>query len=56
MAMAAGKNVTLTKPEDWSKVFEDEGIPSPQLDKAVTWARKNPLCRSASDWPAARSR
>ncbi len=45
MALAAGKNVTLTKPEDLSKVLEDEGILFTQLDKAVNWARKNSL------WP-----
>jgi NADH-quinone oxidoreductase subunit B len=45
MAMAVGKNVTLTKPEDLSKVLEDEGILFTQLDKAVNWARKNSL------WP-----
>jgi len=45
MAMAAGKNVTLTKPEDLSKVLEDQGILFTQLDKAVNWARKNSL------WP-----
>ena len=45
MAMAAGKYVTLTKPEDLSKVLEDQGILFTQLDKAVNWARKNSL------WP-----
>jgi len=45
MSMALGKNVTLERPEDMSKLLADEGIIFTQLDKAVNWARKNSL------WP-----
>src|SRR5579864_9516030 len=41
------KVVTLDKPEDLSKVLQNEGIILSQLDKAVNWARKNSL------WPLA---
>ena len=45
VSQALAHNVTLTKPDDLTKVLEDEGIIFTQLDKAVNWARKNSL------WP-----
>jgi len=45
MSQALSKNVTLSKPDDVSKLLEDQGIIFTQLDKAVNWARKNSL------WP-----
>jgi NADH-quinone oxidoreductase subunit B len=41
------RRVTLDKPEDLTKVLQNEGIILSQLDKAVNWARKNSL------WPLA---
>ena len=38
-------NVTLTKPDDFGKLLEDEGIIFTTLDKAVNWARKAPSGR-----------
>src|ERR1700739_3697643 len=40
-----GKHVTLTKPDDFGKLLQDEGIIFTQLDKAVNWARKSSI------WP-----
>jgi NADH-quinone oxidoreductase subunit B len=40
-----GKSVTLTKPDDFGKLLQDEGIIFTQLDKAVNWARKSSI------WP-----
>ena len=45
MSKALGKDVTLTKPEDFGKLLEDEGIIFTTLDKAVNWARKSSI------WP-----
>jgi NADH-quinone oxidoreductase subunit B len=39
------KGVTLTKPDDFGKLLQDEGILFTQLDKAVNWARKSSI------WP-----
>jgi len=39
--------VTLDKPEDLTRVLQNEGIILSQLDKAVNWARKSSL------WPLA---
>ena len=40
MSTSLGKHVTLTKPDDFGKLLEDEGIIFTTLDKAVNWARK----------------
>jgi NADH-quinone oxidoreductase subunit B len=40
-----GKSVTLTKPDDFGKLLQEEGIIFTQLDKAVNWARKSSI------WP-----
>ena len=45
MSVSLGKHVTLTKPDDFGKLLEDEGIIFTQLDKAVNWARKSSI------WP-----
>src|SRR6202034_1135225 len=45
MSTSAGKNVTLTKPDDFGNLLQDEGIIFTQLDKAVNWARKSSI------WP-----
>jgi NADH-quinone oxidoreductase subunit B len=45
MSTSLGKHVTLTKPDDFGKLLEDEGIIFTTLDKAVNWAR------SSSIWP-----
>ena len=45
MATTLGKSVTLTKPDDFGKLLQDEGIIFTQLDKAVNWARKSSI------WP-----
>ena len=45
MSTSLGKHVTLTKPDDFGKLLEDEGIIFTQLDKAVNWARKSSI------WP-----
>src|SRR5216110_1969010 len=45
MSTALGKHVTLTKPDDFGKLLEDEGIIFTTLDKAVNWARKSSI------WP-----
>src|SRR5437763_214931 len=37
--------VTLTKPDDFGSLLQDEGIIFTQLDKAVNWARKSSI------WP-----
>ena len=51
MSVNGGPNVTrkvvLDKPEDLTKVVQNEGIILTQLDKAVNWARKSSL------WPLA---
>jgi NADH-quinone oxidoreductase subunit B len=47
MSIDGGRNVTLDKPEDLTKVLHGEGIILSQLDKAVNWARKSSL------WPLA---
>src|SRR6202789_4499981 len=39
------RNVTLDKPDDFTRVLADEGIIFTQLDKAVNWARKSSI------WP-----
>ena len=39
MSTSLGKHVTLTKPDDFGKLLEDEGIIFTTLDKAVNWAR-----------------
>ena len=45
MSASLGKSVTLTKPDDFGKLLQDEGIIFTQLDKAVNWARKSSI------WP-----
>src|SRR6202048_2923415 len=45
MSTSLGKHVTLTKPDDFGKLLQDEGIIFTQLDKAVNWARKSSI------WP-----
>ena len=47
MSVDGGRRVTLDKPEDLTKVLNNEGIIFTQLDKAVNWARKSSL------WPLA---
>jgi len=56
MSTSLGKHVTLTKPDDFGSLLEDEGIIFTTLDKAVNWARGAPSGPSASAWPAAPSR
>ena len=45
MSTSLGKNVTLSKPDDFGKLLEDEGIIFTTLDKAVNWARRSSI------WP-----
>src|SRR5258708_38754241 len=45
MSTSLGKHVTLTKPDDFGKLLEDEGIIFTTLDKAGNWARKSSI------WP-----
>ena len=45
MEMSLGKSITLTKPDDFGKLLQDEGIIFTQLDKAVNWARRSSI------WP-----
>ena len=45
MSPSLGKHVTLTKPDDFGSLLQDEGIIFTQLDKAVNWARKSSI------WP-----
>src|ERR1700751_994692 len=45
MSIDGRRRVTLDKPEDLTKVLQNEGIILSQLDKAVNWARSNSL------WP-----
>lgn len=45
MSASLGKHVTLTKPDDFGSLLEDEGIIFTQLDKAVNWARRSSI------WP-----
>jgi NADH-quinone oxidoreductase subunit B len=45
MSTSLGKHVTLTRPDDFGKLLEDEGIIFTTLDKAVNWARKSSI------WP-----
>ena len=45
MSTSVGKNVTLTKPDDFGKLMQDEGIIFTSLDMAVNWARKSSI------WP-----
>ena len=47
MSVDGGRNVTLDRPDDLTKVLQNEGIILSQLDKAVNWARKSSL------WPLA---
>ena len=47
MSVDGRRKVTLDRPEDLTKVLQNEGIILSQLDKAVNWARKNSL------WPLA---
>jgi len=47
MGVDGRRKVTLDRPEDLTKVLQNEGIILSQLDKAVNWARKNSL------WPLA---
>ena len=45
MSTSLGKHATLTKPDDFGSLLEDEGIIFTTLDKAVNWARKSSI------WP-----
>ena len=47
MSVDGGRKYTLDRPEDLTKVLQNEGIILSQLDKAVNWARKSSL------WPLA---
>jgi NADH-quinone oxidoreductase subunit B len=47
LSVDGGRKVTLDKPEDLTRVLQNEGIILSQLDKAVNWARKSSL------WPLA---
>jgi len=47
MSVDGGRKVTLDRPEDLTKVLQNEGIILSQLDKAMNWARKSSL------WPLA---
>ena len=47
VSVDGGRNVTFDKPEDLTRVLQNEGIILSQLDKAVNWARKSSL------WPLA---
>jgi NADH-quinone oxidoreductase subunit B len=47
MSVDGGRQVTLDKPDDLTRVLQNEGIILSQLDKAVNWARKSSL------WPLA---
>ena len=47
MSVDGGPKLTLDRPEDLTKVLQNEGIIMSQLDKAVNWARKSSL------WPLA---
>jgi NADH-quinone oxidoreductase subunit B len=47
VSINGGRKVTLERPEDLTKVLQNEGIILSQLDKAVNWARKSSL------WPLA---
>src|SRR5436305_15187831 len=43
MSTSVGKHATLTKPEDFGSLLQDEGSIFTQLDKAVNWARKSSI-------------
>jgi len=45
MSTTLGKHITLSKPEDFGKLLEDDGIIFTTLDKAVNWARRSSI------WP-----
>src|ERR1700682_1502767 len=45
METALATHVTLSKPDDFGKLLQDEGIIFTQLDKAVNWARRSSI------WP-----
>jgi len=45
MSVSLGKHATLTKPDDFGDLLQDEGIIFTTLDKAVNWARKSSI------WP-----
>src|SRR5574340_1035809 len=45
MSTSLGKHATLTKPDDFGSLLQDEGIIFTTLDKAVNWARKSSI------WP-----
>ena len=45
MSVSLGKGATLSRPDDFGKLLEGEGILFAQLDKVVNWALKN------SVWP-----
>src|SRR5260370_18778155 len=45
MSTSLGKHATLTRPDDFGNLLEDEGIIFTTLDKAVNWARKSSI------WP-----
>src|SRR5579872_4674466 len=47
MSVNGGRELTLDRPDDLTKVLQNEGIIFSQLDKAVNWARKSSL------WPLA---
>src|SRR5437588_10421598 len=44
MSTSLGKHATLTKPEDFGSLLQDEGIIFTQLDEAVNWARTSSIC------------
>src|SRR6195256_3628675 len=45
MSVSLGQGVTLSKPDDFGKLLEDEGVIFATLDKAVNWARRSSI------WP-----
>ena len=45
MSTSLGKSATLTRPDDFGKLLEEEGILFAQLVKIVNWARKSSI------WP-----
>jgi NADH-quinone oxidoreductase subunit B len=47
MSVDGGRKVSLDRPDDLTRIVQNEGIILSQLDKAVNWARKSSL------WPLA---
>lgn len=45
MTTSLGKGITLSKPDDFGQLLQDEGVLFTQLDKAVNWVRRSSI------WP-----